>query len=74
MYFKKSGFGLKSIMNSLSITPDLSPGLLDDLKNRALAQNSFLFMIPDSHLIFFRPKPLKNHFCLKKVTKSLSQK
>jgi hypothetical protein len=42
-------FGLKSASGSLSITPDLSPGLLKDLKNRALARNgcclSFLLLI-----------------------------
>jgi hypothetical protein len=48
VFIKKTCFGLKSIMNSLSITPNLSSGLLKVLKNRALAHNSFLFMITDS--------------------------
>ena len=47
--YKISGFGLKSTINTLSITPDLSPGLLNINKNRALAPNSFLFMIPDTY-------------------------
>jgi len=41
LFYKYYGFGLKSIMNSLSITPDLSPGLLSGHLDRALAHNSF---------------------------------
>ena len=47
--FTNSGFGLKSAINSLSITPDLSPGLFRRMDNRALAPNSSLFIIPDTH-------------------------
>jgi len=38
----RSGYGLKSLTDSLSLTPDLSPGLINNPKNRALAHNSFL--------------------------------
>jgi len=41
LFINRSDYGLKSITNSLSITPDLSPGLLNNLKNRALAHNYF---------------------------------
>lgn len=44
-------YGLKSTNVSLSITPGLSPGLLNVLGNRALAQNSSLLLIPDTQLI-----------------------
>ena len=30
--FKSTGFGLKSTINSLSIIPDLSPGLFNGLR------------------------------------------
>ena len=46
--FTNSGFGLKSTINSLSITPDLSPGLFRGTDNRALAPNSSLLIIPDT--------------------------
>jgi hypothetical protein len=49
---ENSIYGLKSIINSLSMIPELSPGLFNDLKNRALALNSSLFMIPETQLIF----------------------
>jgi hypothetical protein len=51
MYFRKIRLGPKSIMNSLSLTPDLSKGLVNDLKDQALARNPFLFIIPDTHTI-----------------------
>ena len=38
----RSGFGLKSITITLSLTPDLSPGLINNITNRALAQNLFI--------------------------------
>jgi hypothetical protein len=40
--------GLKSINTSLSIIPGLSQGLLNILKNRALAPDSSLFIIPET--------------------------
>jgi hypothetical protein len=44
-------YGLKSIIYSLSITPDLRPGLFSDLMTRASAQNSSLFMTLKTHII-----------------------
>jgi hypothetical protein len=44
-------YGLKSIFNSLSITPDLSPGLLSVLDNRALALNLSLLLISNTQII-----------------------
>jgi hypothetical protein len=48
-YIKNKNCGLKSINTSLSITPALRPGLVNNLKHRALAQNISLLLIPDTH-------------------------
>jgi hypothetical protein len=44
---KNKNYGLKSIIVSLSLTPNLSPGLINNLKHRALALNISLLIIPD---------------------------
>jgi hypothetical protein len=41
--------GIKSILNSLSITPDLSPGLLRVPDTQALALNLSLLLITETH-------------------------
>jgi len=38
-------------LTNIAVTPDLSPGLVNDLKNRALALNPFLFSIAGIHII-----------------------
>jgi hypothetical protein len=48
VYFNSACYGLKSIISSLSVTLDLSPGLHIGLKKRALALNSSLFLILNS--------------------------
>ncbi len=51
MVLKSTGFGLESTIGSLSITPNLSPGLSYGYKNRALTLNSSTLMIPDTQFI-----------------------
>jgi hypothetical protein len=46
-----TGFGLKSTISTVLITPVLSPGLVTGFKNRALAHNSSLFTIPDTQFV-----------------------
>jgi hypothetical protein len=48
-------FGLKSTNVSLSIIPALRPGLINDLKNWALALNFSLLIIPDTQLNYYKP-------------------